>query len=89
MIYEDFGVWSHDGGLVDLRITRILSRRRRNLQRHQLRAATVFMEKGSENNTDLDDFQYERCIFLYRASLKLFTSISVTTKLILFPNCPC
>lgn len=57
-ITEDFGHWSFEGGLVDLRASRVLARRRRNLQRHQFRAATVFIEPGSENHTDLDDYQF-------------------------------
>lgn len=57
LIYENFGVWSNEKGFVDLRATRILSRRRRNLQGHQLKASTVFMEKGEESYTDLDDYQ--------------------------------
>lgn len=56
-IYENFGVWSSNYGLLDLRPTRILSRQRRNLQGHRLIAPTVFFHEGSENNTDLDDFQ--------------------------------
>lgn len=56
-IYDDFGHWSYEDGLVDLRTSRVLARRRRNLQGHQFRAATVFLEAGSENRTDLDDYQ--------------------------------
>lgn len=58
LIYEEFGLWNPKDGLVDFRNDNILSRKRRNLQKHQLRAATVFMENGSENNTDLDDYQF-------------------------------
>lgn len=57
LLYEDFGLWKRDGGLVDSRTTRILSRRRRNLQGHQFKATTVFLEKGSEKYMDLDDYQ--------------------------------
>lgn len=57
LIYEEFGHWSYEKGLLDLRKSRILSRRRRNLKGHRLIAATVFLEKGSENYPDLDDYQ--------------------------------
>lgn len=57
LIYEDFGQWSHTRGLIDLRPTRILSRRRRDLKGHQFKATAVFVEEGSENHTDLDDYQ--------------------------------
>lgn len=60
MIYEDFGMWSSENGLIDLRVSRILSRRRRNLKGHRLIAPTVFIQKGSENHTDLDDYQFEQ-----------------------------
>lgn len=56
-IFEQFGWWSFDDGLIDLRWTKTLSRRRNNLQGHKLKASTVFMIKGSENHTDLDDYQ--------------------------------
>ncbi|XP_031617482.1 glutamate receptor 3-like [Contarinia nasturtii] len=59
LIYEDFGLWTKKDGLIDLRTTRILSRRRRNLQGYQLKATTVFMNEGSENHTDLDDTQHK------------------------------
>lgn len=55
LIYEEFGTWSIGRGLIDLRTTRILSRRRRNLQGHEFKATTVFMEEGSEKFMDLDD----------------------------------
>lgn len=58
LIYEEYGYWSYGEGLIDLRTTPILSKRRQNLKKHQLIAATVFMEKGSENHTDLDDYQF-------------------------------
>lgn len=57
LIYEDFGYWSQDEGISDLRITRVLSKRRRNLRGHQLIGATVFMNKESDNHTDLDDYR--------------------------------
>lgn len=57
-IYENFGHWNYEDGLVDVRTSRILARNRRNLKGHRFRAATVFMESGSENNTDLDDYQF-------------------------------
>lgn len=57
LIYESFGVWTRVNGLVDLRTTRILSRRRRNLQGHQLKASAALPTEGSENHTDLDDHQ--------------------------------
>lgn len=56
--YEDFGHWGYGDGLVDSRSSGILARRRRNLRGHRLRAATVFLEPGSENHTDLDDYQF-------------------------------
>lgn len=55
LIYEEFGSWSPGGGLIDLRTTRILSRRRRNLHGHEFKATTVFMQEGSEKFMDLDD----------------------------------
>lgn len=57
LIIENFGLWNREEGLHDFRKTRILSRRRRNLQRHQFKATGVFMREGSENHTDLDDYQ--------------------------------
>lgn len=57
IIYEDFGFWTQAEGLTDLRSSRILSQRRRNLQGIQLRGSTVFMHEGSENRTDLDDIE--------------------------------
>lgn len=58
LIYEEFGSWSPKTGLIDLRTTPIVSKRRRDLRGHRLVVATVFMDKGSENHTDLDDYQY-------------------------------
>lgn len=58
LIYEKFGTWNLSHGVVDIRKTRILSRRRRNLQKHQFIVGTVFMQEGSENYTDLDDYQF-------------------------------
>lgn len=55
LIYESFGVWTNDK-FIDLRETQILSRRRRNLQMYRLIAPVVFMTKGAENYTDLDDY---------------------------------
>lgn len=71
-IYEEFGVWSYENGLSDLRTLHILSRRRRNLHGHVLKATTVFMENGGENYTDLDDYQLfdykfnaNRCVYKF------------------------
>lgn len=58
LIYEDFGIWTNENGLVDSRQSRILSRRRQNLRGHRLIAPTVFLQKGSENHTDLDDYRF-------------------------------
>lgn len=57
IIYEQYGTWSPNHGVTDLRSTRILSRRRRDLKGHKLVAATVFMHNGHENYTDLDDYK--------------------------------
>lgn len=46
--------------LHDMRTTNILSRRRRDLQGHLIVAAGVFTPAGTENYTDLDDYQYDR-----------------------------
>lgn len=60
LIFEDFGQWSVGKGLVDLRTTRILSQRRRNLQGHQFKGSAVFTEEDAEKYLDLDDIQ---CVF--------------------------
>ncbi|XP_055295194.1 uncharacterized protein LOC129564966 [Sitodiplosis mosellana] len=59
LLYEDFGIWNQKEGLIDLRTTRILSRRRRNLQGHQFKASAALPTEGSEIHTDLDDYQYK------------------------------
>lgn len=77
-IYEDFGYCTYENGLVDLRISRVLARRRRNLHGHRFRAATVFLEPGSENRTDLDNYQY------VNINPKFITITQKTTKLNVF-----
>lgn len=57
MIFEDFGTWNREGGLNDMRTTRILSKRRRNLQGHQFKGSAVFPNKDSEKHMDLDDYR--------------------------------
>lgn len=46
-IHEYFGTWSLDRGIEDKRTTRIISRRRRNLQRHTLPASMVILNNDS------------------------------------------
>lgn len=58
LIFEVYGSWSEETGLVDSRQTRILSKRRRNLQGQQLVAAGVFMKADSVNHIDLDDYRW-------------------------------
>ncbi|XP_031617481.1 ionotropic receptor 75a-like [Contarinia nasturtii] len=60
LIYENFGTWNIEKGIVDLRVTRVLSRRRRNLNGYRLIAPMVFTKKGSENFTDLDDYHHNK-----------------------------
>lgn len=76
MINENYGLWERNVGLIDLRTTAILSRRRRNLHQYQLIAPKVFLEKGSENYTDLDDYQsvFEQWISC-RLNIELFPFI--------------
>lgn len=56
-MFENFGHWSFKDGLVDIRSTRILSRRRRDLMGHRLIAPTVFVQKDAEKHLDLDDYR--------------------------------
>lgn len=56
LIYEEYGSWSIGSGINDVRPTRIISQRRRNLQGHQLVAAGVWMNPESVNR-DLDDYK--------------------------------
>lgn len=58
MIYENFGHWNFQNGLVDNRTSCVLSRRRRDLKGYRFIAPTVFQISGSENHTDLDDYQF-------------------------------
>lgn len=60
MIYENFGHWNFQNGLSDIRTTRVLSRRRRNLKGYRLIAPMVFTQNGSENHLDLDDYRLVR-----------------------------
>lgn len=58
MLYEYFGHWNYQDGLHDFRTTRVLSRRRRNLNGHRLIAPMVFTTKDSEKHKDLDDYRF-------------------------------
>lgn len=58
-IYEKFGLWNQQKGLIHARETRIVSRRRRNLQGHLFKAAAVYIYEGSENHVDLDDYKFD------------------------------
>lgn len=91
LIYEEFGRWSEATRLVDLRETRVLSKRRRDLQGHRFIASTVYIKEGQENLTDLDDYQYENKIhsLIHLPLLILYVEfwfVSVTTKSIQFQN---
>lgn len=93
MIYENFGVWSSKDGLVDFRTSRVLSRRRRNLNGHRFIAPTVFQKNGSENHMDLDDYQSvslkkELIFSIEFFSCKILFShhLSVIIESILFQN---
>lgn len=57
IISEEYGSWDTTVGLLDIRKTRIVSNRRRNLHGHQLVAASVFMNSDSVNHVDLDDYK--------------------------------
>lgn len=57
LVHEPFGSKSAVE-FVDNRSSRILSRRRRDLRGQPLITSLVFMTDGSENHTDLDDYQY-------------------------------
>lgn len=53
-IHEKFGLWTVDNGLIDLRETRIISRRRRDLRGKALKATVVLLHKDSIHQlTDL------------------------------------
>lgn len=54
---ETFGYWSSENGLVDLRETRILSRRRRNLRKKVLKSTLIVVNTNSSIN-HLDDLRY-------------------------------
>lgn len=70
MIYENFGYWSLQTGLVDIRTTRILSRRRKNLKGHLLKAPMVFPHANSEKHLDLDDYRLvEHDIYVKKAKI--------------------
>lgn len=54
-ISEVFGYWNENGGLLDLRITRILSRRRRDLQGKILKSTVILIK--NESISQLDDLR--------------------------------
>lgn len=59
LIFEEYGSWSLESGLQDVRRTPILSLRRRDLQGHLIVASGVILTPGAENFTDLDDYRYD------------------------------
>lgn len=54
-IHENFGSWNEENGLLDVRVTKILSRRRRDLQRKRLRSTVILIK--NESISQLDDLQ--------------------------------
>lgn len=88
-IYTEFGYWSIDQRLIDLRSTRVLSKHRRNLQGHQLVAAAVFMNNESDNNTDLDDYKFVRSLCPQYQWILISVSFSGTIRLIHFQKFLC
>lgn len=56
VIYEHFGVWSFENGLVDERSTRILSKRRLDLMRRKISVSMVLTHSDSLNH--LTDYRY-------------------------------
>lgn len=54
--YENFGVWDPNNGFVDERSTRILSKRRRDLQGQVISIAMVLTNNDSINH--LTDYRY-------------------------------
>lgn len=49
-IYEPFGYWSVKTGLANLRDTKVLSERRRNLRGKSLRVSAVILNNDSLNH---------------------------------------
>lgn len=49
-IHEQFGEWTAERGIQDNRLTRIISRRRRNLQGHTLPTSMVILYNDSLNH---------------------------------------
>lgn len=56
-VTETFGYWDNEIGLSDLRPTRILSRRRRNLQEKILKSSVILIRNESIN--ELDTLKYD------------------------------
>lgn len=56
LIFEEYGSWRIKTGLNDVRRTRILSKRRRDLRGHQLVAANVYIKNESLYH-GLDDYK--------------------------------
>lgn len=61
IIFEPFGRWSPESGLVDHRSTRILSRRRRDLKGRPISISTVLTNNDSINH--LDDYRWDFAFF--------------------------
>lgn len=62
LLFEEYGTWSRENGLYDVRRTPILSLRRRDLQGHLIVASGVILTPGAENFTDLDDYRYDKFV---------------------------
>lgn len=54
-IYEIFGKWQLENGLEDLRTTRVISKRRKNLMGHNFEVSMVLVSNDSLNH--LTDYQ--------------------------------
>lgn len=48
--YEHFGVWSFEGGILDERTTRILSKRRQDLMGREVSVSMVLTDDDSLNH---------------------------------------
>lgn len=55
LIKEPYGRWTYDTGIEDVRVSRVLSERRRNLMGKTFKASIVILHNDSINH--LDDYR--------------------------------